>query len=137
MLSSVPDRLIDEAVKFHGHLGAFLVLGLKAGLFANKVLGKDPFETRAIVETEPVPPLSCFIDGVQISTGCTMGKGNIKLRRGSSLSVTFTKKGKRLRLCLKDDVLGSLGRASSRDESRQAALTFVNRPILELFDVEE
>lgn len=51
--------------------------------------------------------------------------------------MAFTKKGRRLRLCLKDDVLGSLRKASSRDESKQVDLTFVNGPILELFDVED
>jgi hypothetical protein len=50
--------------------------------------------------------------------------------------VAFIKKDGRFGLCLKDDVLGSLRRASSRDESKQIDLTFVNGPILELFDVE-
>lgn len=107
-------------------------------MLANEVLGKDHFETRAIVETGLVPPLSCFITVVQITTtACTMGKGTNELRRGSSLSVMFTKKRKRLGLCLKDNVLESLRRDSSRDGSERIALTFVNRPILELSDVEK
>lgn len=44
---------LNKAVSFHGHLGPFLLLGLKAGLFANEVLGKDYFKTEAIIEAEP------------------------------------------------------------------------------------
>lgn len=137
MSSSVPKRLLDEAVRFHGHLGAFLVLGLKAGLRANEVLGKDYFGTRAVVETELVPPGSCFVDGVQLATGCTMGKGNIELRKGDSLSVTFMKKGKGIRLWLRDDVLERLKRISSKERSREAALALVDQPIQDLFHAEE
>jgi formylmethanofuran dehydrogenase subunit E len=135
--SPVPEKLLDEAATFHGHLGAFLVLGLKASLYANKVLGKDRFRLRAIVETEPLPPLSCFVDGVQVATGCTMGKRNIELRRGKSLSVTFTKGGERVRLILKDELLESLRKVSSKEESEHIALTLVDRSIRELFVLEE
>ena len=137
MSSSVPERLMDDAVRFHGHLGAFLVLGLKAGLYANEVLGKDYFGTRAVVETELLPPVSCFVDGVQLATGCTMGKGNIELRKGDSLSVTFMKKGKVLRLCLRDDILESLRRLSSMEQSKEVAMTLVDRPIQTFFKIEE
>jgi len=135
--SPVPEKLLDEAATFHGHLGALLVLGLKAGLYANEILGKDHFRLRAIVETEPLPPLSCFVDGVQVATGCTMGKRNIELRKGKSLSVTFTKGGERVRLILKDELLESLRKVSSKEESEHIALTLVDRSIQELFVLEE
>lgn len=137
MSSSVPERLMDDAVRFHGHLGAFLILGLKAGLYANEVLGKDSFGTHAVVETELVPPASCFVDGVQLATGCTMGKGNIELRRGGSLTVTFMNKGKEITLLLRDDVLERLKGISSKGRSKEAALALVDQPIQELFYVEE
>ena len=128
---------MDEAAAFHGHLGAFLVLGLKAGLYANEILGEDHFRLRAVVKTEPFPPLSCFVDGVQVATGCTMGKRNIELRKGKSLSVTFTKGGERVRLILKEDLLESLRKVSSKEESEHIALTLVDRSIQELFVLEE
>jgi formylmethanofuran dehydrogenase subunit E len=132
---SVPRTLMNDAVRFHGHLGASLVLGLKAGLFANEVLGKDPFRTRAIIEAEPSPPCSCFVDGVQIATGCTMGKGNIELKKGDSLAVTFMKDCERLRLTLKNEVLESLKRAPSMEESQKIAVTLAKKPIRDLFDI--
>jgi hypothetical protein len=58
------EKLLMRAVEFHGHLGPYLVLGLRAGLYANQVLGKDPMETEARIKTKTSPPESCFADGV-------------------------------------------------------------------------
>lgn len=129
------DDLLKEAVRFHGHLGPFLVLGLKAGLFANKVLGKDYFKTRAIVETEPKPPCSCFVDGVQVATGCTMGKRNIKIKRGKSLSLIIIKDDKVVKMILKEEIFESLKNISFKEEAERKALEIVNQPINDLFDV--
>ncbi|OYT43369.1 hypothetical protein B6U84_06045 [Candidatus Bathyarchaeota archaeon ex4484_40] len=102
MSTRVSEELLREAVRFHGHLGPFLALGLKAGLYAVEVLGRDPFKMKAVVGTEPRPPRSCFVDGVQITTGCTMGKRNITLKEGGGLSVLFSKEELRLFLKVKD-----------------------------------
>ena len=134
LTNSVPKKIIDDAVRFHGHLGPFLILGVKAGLFANETLGKDYFKTRTIVETELAPPCSCFADGVQFVTGCTMGKGKIELRDGCALSVLFLKDDKKLKLSLKGEVLESLKRISSKKESEKMALNLSKKPIREIFD---
>jgi len=133
----IPDELVKHVVEFHGHLGPFLVLGMKAGLLANSLLGKDYFKTTAIVSTDPYPPNSCFVDGVQFVTGCTMGKRNIKLRKGKNTSVLFLKEGKKLRLKLKDNVLESIKRISSEEESRRESLKLSGRPVSELFEIEK
>lgn len=101
------------------------------------MLGKDYFKTTAIVETDPSPPGSCFVDGVQFVTGCTMGKGNIKLRKGKNTSVLFLKDSRRLRLRLKDKVLESIKKISSEKEPRKVALDLFERPVSELFEVGE
>jgi len=69
---------LKEIERFHGHLGPFAVIGYKMGLVANEELGNDPFEKEVIVYTGTTPPISCIIDGIQLSTKCTLGKGNIK-----------------------------------------------------------
>jgi len=137
MSTIIPEKLLDDAVRFHGHRGPFLILGLKAGLFANEVLGKDYFKTRAIIETDLNPPCSCFVDGVQFATGCTMGKGNIELKKGRSLSVIFIKDDKKLKLTLKDDILESLKKTSSKKESKKTALSLSKKFIRELFDIKD
>jgi len=135
--ASVPDELVKGVVEFHGHLGPFLVLGLKAGLLANSSFGKDCFRTKAIVMTDPSPPNSCFVDGVQFVTGCTMGKGNIELRKGKGVSVLFSKEGKRLRLRLKKEILDYVRDISSEEASKEASLNLLSRPASELFEIEK
>lgn len=133
---SISKELLETSVAFHGHLGAFLILGLKAGSLANEMLGKHHFETSVVVETQPFPPCSCFVDGVQVATGCTMGKGNIRLEKGDQLMATFMKGDHRLRLMLKSNVLKDLLKVSSKKESTQAALKIIEVPARELFDIE-
>ncbi len=67
-------ELLSFAVRFHGHLGPFLVLGLRAGLTARRLIGA-PSSVEVCVF--PRPPLSCVIDGVQVSSGCTLGNGRL------------------------------------------------------------
>lgn len=129
------EDIIDGAVSFHGHLGPFLILGLKAGLFANKVLGKDCFNTKVTIETKPAPPYSCFIDGVQYTTGCTMGKRNIELSKGCSLVAIFQKEDKNLKLCLKSDILDRLKGMSTKEMFENTAIEFSEKSIQELFIV--
>jgi len=135
--SNIMKDLLEEGVKFHGHLGPFLILGLKAGLFANEILGKNCFEVYATVETEPSPPFSCILDGIQVATGCTMGKRNIELKRGKRLSVTFTRGEKRLKISLKDEVLSALKNMNSKEESEGKAKILINQPFHELFNIEQ
>ena len=131
------DDIVKRAVEFHGHLGPFLVLGVRAGLFANSRLGKDCFKTRAIVTTDPNPPNSCFVDGIQFVTGCTMGKRNIRLRKGKGISVLFTREGLKLRLKVKDKTLESISRIKSDRESEEESTRLLNIPASELFEITE
>jgi formylmethanofuran dehydrogenase subunit E len=135
--TSVSDELVKYAVEFHGHLGPFLVLGLKAGLLANSLLTKDYFKTTAVVTTNPSPPSSCFIDGVQLVTGCTMGKGNIKLRKGKDVSALFAKEGRKVRLTVKNNILHSVNSISSEEESKNVSLDLMRKPVSELFEIEK
>jgi formylmethanofuran dehydrogenase subunit E len=133
----VSEELLKRVVEFHGHLGPFLVLGTKAGLLANSLLGKDCFKTTAIVVTKPSPPTSCFVDGVQFVTGCTMGKRNIKLRKGKNISVVFLKEGRRVRLRVKDEVLDSVNKIASEAESNKESARLLDSPTSKLFEVEK
>jgi len=133
--NSAMKKLVEEGVKFHGHLGPFLILGLKAGLYANNTFGKDCFRTRAIVETEASPPFSCILDGIQIATGCTMGKRNIELKKGKHLHVTFIKGRNRLKMRLKDEILKKIENLKSEEECERKAISLMNKSIQELFDI--
>jgi len=132
----VTDEIVRGVVEFHGHLGPFLVLGLRAGLLANSLLGKDCFKTRAVVTTNPSPPNSCFVDGIQFVTGCTMGKGNIKLRKGKRVTVRFSKKNKTLTLRLRNEIWDYVGSISSEKASEQVSLNLLKKSAHELFEIE-
>jgi len=133
--NEITSTLLDEAVKFHGHLGPFLILGLKAGLYANKVLGKDYFKTKVIVETEPRPPYSCLIDGLQITTGCTMGKGNIEIRNGDPALIRFVRGNKVLEMRLKKSVLRNLEDMRVEEDSKRKSFEIMCKSVNELFDI--
>ena len=87
----VPDNALLAAARFHGHLGPWLVLGLRAGAYARRRLGGTPFELTARVTCPERPPHTCFLDGVQLSSGCTMGKGNICHVVGDCCRVEFVR----------------------------------------------
>jgi formylmethanofuran dehydrogenase subunit E len=102
-----PVDLLNAAAYFHGHNGPFLVLGLKAGDLSNRLLGREPFGTRVEIHSNPKPPQSCMVDGIQFSTGCTMGKGNISLHPGNgSVRAIFVNSKGALELKLQPWVLG-------------------------------
>jgi len=130
------EELLLSAIEFHGHLGPYLVLGLKAGLFANQTFGRDPMKTEAIIKTKTTPPQSCFADGVQFSTGCTFGKGNISLAEGEGLLVTFKKNNQELTLKLKKEIIEEMDSLPSQDEAwENFAKNLYQREIKEIFEI--
>lgn len=99
------NKILKHIEKFHGHLGPYVVIGYKMGEIANKKLGYDSFSKKAIVWTGTTPPLSCIIDGIQISSGCTLGKGNITIYSEEIPKVQFSNdNGKRVEVRLKEDI---------------------------------
>jgi len=130
------EELLSKAVKFHGHLGPYMVLGLRAGLYANQILEKDPMNTEAIIETLPQPPQSCFVDGVQFATGCTMGKRNISLIEAEGLKATFKKNNKTLILKLKQVIIEEINSLPSDEEAwENLAKDLYQREIEKIFDI--
>jgi formylmethanofuran dehydrogenase subunit E len=86
--------VLAAAAEFHGHVGPWLALGLRAGLLARRRLLDDPFRLRAVVRCPARRPFTCFIDGVQFGSGCTMGKGNIRHIASRRVGVTFSAPGR-------------------------------------------
>jgi formylmethanofuran dehydrogenase subunit E len=75
------DEMLELGFKFHGHRCPGMPLGLRVARSAMEKLGvsraKDG-EVVALIETGDAQCAGCFGDGVQVATGCTLGKGNIK-----------------------------------------------------------
>lgn len=75
------DRLFESAFFIHGHICGGMPLGYRAGLAALKALSAERELNMAkmvVVETGTGHAAGCFADGVQMSTGCTFGKGLIR-----------------------------------------------------------
>ncbi len=75
-----PKQYLDFGLKFHGHKCPAMPLGLKMASIAMNALNVSHAhagELFAIAELGEHHCATCIIDGVQVLTGCTYGKGNI------------------------------------------------------------
>jgi len=94
--------------EFHRHLGIYSIIGTKMGLRARELLGASPGDMEVISDAGKSPPFSCMIDGLQVATGSTLGRGNIKVLRvlddNPSPSATFVYNEKRITLKLKGEI---------------------------------
>jgi len=93
--------------EFHGHLGVFSIVGAKMGIKAREIfgVGTDVLEVTTYAGT--TPPYSCLNDGIQVSTGATLGMGIIHLAADSIAqpSAVFTCKDRSIRINLKKEYL--------------------------------
>ncbi|MEN6645328.1 MAG: formylmethanofuran dehydrogenase subunit E family protein [Armatimonadia bacterium] len=75
---------------FHGHLGPYVTAGLRMGRFALKRLQAKPHQgVEADVWCPASPPASCIMDGIQVATGCTLGKHNLRHHVDDEMRVLF------------------------------------------------
>src|SRR5205809_887155 len=77
------------------------------------------------------------LDGVQFSSGCTMGKGNIALEPGSEAEVAFEKGGRSVRISLRPGWRERIDREMSKDKEIEQSLFYYEIPESEVFDVRE
>ena len=82
------------------------------------------------------PPRSCFIDGIQFASGCTLGKGNIEARPSSSVSATFLRGGRKIRLTVRDSILQTLSGMASDSQAEALAREILRKKDEEIFLVE-
>jgi pyrimidine-specific ribonucleoside hydrolase len=92
--------------ELHGHLGTFSLVGVKMGIRARERLGAALDEVEVLSFAGSEPPLSCLNDGLQASTGATVGRGTIRVEGagGPRAEAEFVRGPERLRLRLKDSV---------------------------------
>lgn len=129
---------LKAAEKFHGHLGPYLILGILAGEVAlNKLRCKKYFGLEVKVKGANKKPKSCLIDGLQLSTGATYGKGNIKKLNGSKIKVEFYNRliHKRLNLSFKDGLIKRLHEAKTHKDSELLARELYKTNYSQLFNL--
>ncbi len=69
---------------------------------------KGWFDLECEVRLHWNPPDSCVIDGIQSSTGCTMGKKNISVVEQSGVMACFRSGEKVLTLVLRPEVISKI-----------------------------
>ena len=123
--------LLEDASAFHGHLGPYLVLGMRMGSLARRILNATPFEIRAEIHTEGRTPRSCILDGIQFTSGCTLGKRNIALIESTELFGVFYKNDTSLRITVKKEITERIAEAKDIEE---CAKDFFEKDDTELFE---
>lgn len=79
------EKAVEKAVDFHGHLGPFLVIGIRMGVIGLRELEvkKGDPKLHVAMTTKPSVPFSCTIDGIQAITRCTVGNRKLNLQDSS------------------------------------------------------
>ena len=134
---SLDERPLVLLERFHGHLGPYVVLGYRTGRLAREELGVNAFKLTAEVSAGRKPPKSCFVDGVQLGSGCTLGKGNITARDEQTMTARFQAEGgQSLTIKVVAGVLDELGEGLSEEHLVRLSRALISRPAEELFEVE-
>ena len=135
-------RLDDDPLvlieRFHGHVGPYVVMGYRSGRLAQERLGANAFKLKAEVSAGTRPPMSCFADGVQLGSGCTLGKGNIRLNEEEQVEARFTcEDGRCLRMRARREALDRLVPRLEREDLARVSAECLSMPpeaLLEITD---
>ncbi len=89
--------------EIHGHTGIYSIIGAKMGIRAMEYFNIGINNLKIISFAGRKPPLSCFNDGLQISTGSTIGQGLITISDTISKipEATFEFNGHKVRFSVK------------------------------------
>jgi len=127
---------VKSAVEFHGHPGLFLIIGLRIGQLALRLLdARGYFDISCVAELRWSPPDSCVIDGIQFSTGCTMGKHNIEVVEQEGIAAIFTKEDKSVRIELKPAFLESIHRSLEEGTEEKLVESIITASEEEIFHI--
>jgi len=91
--------------ELHGHLGIYAIIGVKMGIRAREYFNIGVDDIFVVTYAGLQPPVSCMNDGLQVSTGGTLGHGLISVATDENIrpEATFTFKSKTLRMKLKTE----------------------------------
>ncbi|MBA7521738.1 Pyrimidine-specific ribonucleoside hydrolase RihA [subsurface metagenome] len=116
-VAAISDQVIDKyglkewkivvlTNEFHEHLGIYSIIGAKMGLRAREYfcVGIDELPVESLAGNNP--PVSCLNDGLQVSTGATLGHGTIVVcDKNPSPTARFTFKNSTIEIHLKESLL--------------------------------
>ena len=118
---------LQAGLMFHGHKCPAMPMGLRVGEAAMNKLGveraKDG-QLMALVEIGDDHCATCFADGVQMITGCTFGKGNIRKLHYGKWGVTLIDKktGRAVRVAPRAEAMEASKRTEFFKEYREKGI---------------
>ena len=136
--------LIKKAIDFHGHLGPFLVIGVRMGSLAKRILNLNAEESNKLRVTARLPlltPFSCILDGIQATTQCTVGNQKLRIENSQAKVIVYFEQqnlDKGLRIYVNPKIIKELKDrysegASNEELAREIAFT----PESQLFTIEK
>ena len=127
----MPEEL-RQLKRFHGHLGPYVVVGYRMGSIA-----RQRMEGRlwAVSFTGTQVPLSCIVDGIQFSSSCTLGKGNISIQDKQEAKAHFVNEKQLLEIKLLDEVRERIDATMSHETEELIAVGLFNEPEEAIFSI--
>ena len=136
-------NLIEKGAEFHGHLGPFLVLGIRIGLIGLRELGAQRKfgQINVTAKLKLSVPFSCLIDGIQIVTKCTVGNRMLKLensQQGMAVDFRLRNLDKALTVHISPEIVRYLmNKFSERVSNEELAWKIASLPESQLFTIEK
>lgn len=104
--------------EMHRHLGLWSIIGAKMGVRAREVLNA-PFDHLSVISLAGNnPPFSCLNDGIQVSTGSSLGRGTISNTHLGRPEAIFIYNGKKLSMTPKPAIRAKV-RETIKDLSKK------------------
>jgi hypothetical protein len=131
---------IRDAEKLHGHLGPFLVIGVRMGKIAKRVLSaKEEDKLRACARIPVLTPFSCILDGIQVATSCTVGNQRLSIENSKDIAVRFElEHGRAISIYVRREAVEELlGKISEGAPNEQLAGEIARMPEDRLFSLEK
>jgi len=136
--------LIKRAADFHGHLGPFLVIGVRMGSLAKKILNLNADESNKLRVTARLPlliPFSCILDGIQSTTQCTVGNQKLRIENSQAKVIVYFEQqnlDKGLRIHVNPKIIKELkDRYSEGASNEELAREIAFIPESQLFTIEK
>jgi len=128
---------LRRAKAFHGHLGPNVTMGLRMGRIIVDRFGSEPFSFTITSFTGRTPPVSCLIDGLQLSTPCTVGNGHLQIVEEGVLRVVARKEGREIDIRVRPEIVERIKTEFDRKHEEVLPLALWTMKDEELFEVEE
>jgi len=136
--------ILELARYLHGHMGPFLVIGVRAGLAGLRELQtrREDREVSATAHLTYSVPYSCILDGIQIATGCTIGNKRLRFQDSPSLMISFqNKQARTVTVSINAKVIGEfkqqLLKGTFPEEAERLAHRAASIPERELFSIDK